>query len=76
MSAATNIKAGRAYVEVTADSSKLRKSLGEAQAQLRSFSKSCAAMGREMLALGGAMSRGLLRLSHSAKAPRGARRPT
>ena len=56
MSAAANIKAGRAYVEVTADSSKLRKSLGEAQAQLRSFSKSCTAMGREMLALGGAMS--------------------
>ena len=56
MSATANIKAGRAYVEVTADSSKLRRSLGEAQAQLRSFSKSCAAMGREMLALGGAMS--------------------
>lgn len=56
MSATANIKAGRAYVEVTADSSKLRKSLGEAQAQLRSFSKSCTAMGREMLALGGAMS--------------------
>ena len=56
MSATANIKAGRAYVEVTADSSKLRKSLGEAQAQLRSFSKSCTAIGREMLALGGAMS--------------------
>ena len=56
MSAGSNIKAGRAFVEVTADSSKLRKSLGEAQAQLRSFSKSCAAVGREMLALGGAMS--------------------
>lgn len=56
MSATANIKAGRAYVEVTADSSKLRKSLGEAQAQLRFFSKSCTAMGREMLALGGAMS--------------------
>ena len=56
MSAGSNIKAGRAFVEVTADSSKLRKSLGEAQAQLRSFSKSCAAAGREMLALGGAMS--------------------
>jgi len=56
MSATANIKAGRAYVEVTADSSKLRRSLGEAQAQLRSFSKSCTAIGREMLALGGAMS--------------------
>ncbi len=56
MSATANIKAGRAYVEVTADSSNLRKSLGEAQAQLRSFSKSCTAIGREMLALGGAMS--------------------
>ena len=47
MSAGSNIKAGRAFVEVTADSSKLRKSLGEAQAQLRSFSKSCAADGAE-----------------------------
>ncbi len=56
MSATANIKAGRAYVEVTADSSKLRRSLGEAQAELRSFSKSCTAMGREMLAIGGAIS--------------------
>jgi len=56
MAASTNIKAGRAFVEVTADSSKLRKSLGEAQAQLRSFSKSCSAIGRELLTLGGAMS--------------------
>ena len=32
MSATANIKAGRAYVEVTADSSKLRRSLGEALA--------------------------------------------
>ena len=56
MAAANNIKAGRAYVEVTAETSKLRRSLGEAQAQLRAFSKSCAAIGREMLALGGAMS--------------------
>ena len=56
MSATANIKAGRAYVEVTADSWKLRKSLGEAQSQLRAFSQSCSSVGRELLALGGAMS--------------------
>ena len=56
MAAANNIKAGRAFVEVTADSSKLRKSLGEAQSQLRAFSQSCSSVGRELLALGGAMS--------------------
>ena len=56
MAAANNIKAGRAFVEVTADSSKLRKSLGEAQSQLRNFGKTCTALGRDMLAFGGALS--------------------
>ena len=56
MAATSNIKAGRAYVEVTAETSKLRRNLAEAQAELRSFSKSCAALGREMAAFGGALS--------------------
>jgi TP901 family phage tail tape measure protein len=56
MAATANIKAGRAYVEVTAETSKLRRNLAEAQAELRSFSKSCAALGREMAAFGGALS--------------------
>ena len=56
MAATANIKAGKAYVEVTAETSKLRRNLAEAQAELRSFSKSCAALGREMAAFGGALS--------------------
>ena len=56
MSATSNIKAGRAFVEVTAETSKLRRNLGEAQAQLKSFGRSCTAVGREMLAFGGALS--------------------
>ncbi len=56
MSATSNIKAGRAYVEVTAETSKLRRNLSEAQAQLRDFGKSCTALGRQMVALGGALS--------------------
>ena len=56
MAATSNIKAGRAFVEVTAETSKLRRNLGEAQAQLKSFGRSCTALGREMLAFGGALS--------------------
>ena len=56
MAATSNIKAGRAYVEVTAETSKLRRNLAEAQAELRSFSKACTALGREMAAFGGALS--------------------
>ena len=41
MAATNNIKAGRAYVEVTAETSKLRRNLSEAQSQLRDFGKSC-----------------------------------
>ena len=56
MAATSNIKAGKAYVEVTAETSKLRRNLAEAQAELRSFSKACTALGREMAAFGGAFS--------------------
>ena len=41
MSASSNIRAGRAYVEVTAETSKLNKSLDAAQSQLKAFGKSC-----------------------------------
>ncbi len=55
MSAAGNIRAGRAYVEVTAETSKLRRGLASAQGQLRDFGKSCQTLGRDMAALGAAM---------------------
>ena len=54
MSANANIRAGRAYVEVTAETSKLKKNLDAAQSQLKSFGKTCQGLGRDMMALGGA----------------------
>ena len=56
MSANANIRAGRAYVEVTAETSKLNKSLDAAQSQLKAFGKSCQGLGRDMMALVGALS--------------------
>lgn len=56
MAASSNIKAGRAYVEVTAETSKLKRNLTSAQAQLKEFGKTCQHLGRDMAALGGAMS--------------------
>ena len=56
MSANANIRAGRAYMEVTAETSKLKKSLDSAQSQLKAFGKSCQGLGRDMMALGGALS--------------------
>ena len=56
MSASANIKAGRAYVEVTAETSKLSKNLKGAQAQLAAFGKSCQGLGKELMAVGGALS--------------------
>ena len=56
MSANANIRAGRAYVEVTAETSKLKKNLDAAQSQLKSFGKTCQGLGRDMMALGGALS--------------------
>ena len=56
MSANANIRAGRAYVEVTAETSKLRANLNAAQSQLRDFGKACQGLGRDMMALGGALS--------------------
>lgn len=51
MAVSQNIRAGRAYVEVVADSSKLQRGLTEAQAKLRAFGKAATEVGRDMLAL-------------------------
>ncbi len=56
MSASANIRAGRAYVEVTAETSKLKENLSAVQTQLRDFGKACQGLGRDMMALGGALS--------------------
>ncbi|MBR0242253.1 MAG: hypothetical protein IJQ54_06960, partial [Kiritimatiellae bacterium] len=56
MAATANIKAGKAYVEVTAETSRFRKNLAGAQAELHAFGKTCTALGRDMLAFGGALS--------------------
>ena len=56
MVASSNIKAGRAYVEVTAETSALKRNLTSAQAHLKDFGKACQGLGRDMLALGGALS--------------------
>lgn len=56
MAANANIRAGRAYVEVTAETSKLKENLSGAEKQLASFGKACQGLGRDMMALGGALS--------------------
>lgn len=50
-----NIRAGRAYVEVTAETNKLKANLDGAKMQLKDFGKACTNLGREMMTLGGAM---------------------
>ena len=54
MSLSGTIRAGAAYVEVTAQTSKLQRGLATAQAQLQNFGRSCTAIGRDMLMLSGA----------------------
>ncbi|UDQ96814.1 phage tail tape measure protein [Lentisphaerota bacterium WC36G] len=49
---ASNIRAGRAYVEIAANDSKLSKDLRNAQAKLRNFAASVQSIGREMLIFG------------------------
>lgn len=56
MAQSSNIRAGRAYVEVTAETSKLKANLDGAKAQLQNFSRACASLGKEMMTLGGALS--------------------
>jgi TP901 family phage tail tape measure protein len=55
MSITSNIRAGSAYVEVTADTGRLNKGLSQAQAQLRAFGQTCTNVGRDLLVLSGAM---------------------
>ena len=54
MSLSGSIRAGAAYVEVTAQTSKLQRGLATAQAQLQNFGRSCTAIGKDMLMLSGA----------------------
>ncbi len=56
MAATAQIRAGRAYVEVTAETSRLKQNLAAAEAQLTAFGKSCQGIGKSMMALGGALS--------------------
>lgn len=53
MALTSNIRAGRAYVEVVADSTKLQRGLRNAQEQLKAFGAAASAIGRDMLTLGG-----------------------
>ena len=55
MSLSGTIRAGAAYVEVTAQTSKLQRGLANAQAQLQQFGRSCTAIGKDMLMLSGAL---------------------
>ena len=55
MSVGSNIRAGLAYVEVTAETSKLQKNLTAAQAELRNFGSACTAVGRDLLMVSAAM---------------------
>ena len=56
MSASSQIRAGRAYVEVTAETSQLKRNLADAQAQLSHFGRACQNLGKDMMAIGGALS--------------------
>ena len=56
MSIGSTIRAGAAYVEVTAETSKLQRNLTAAQAQLRAFGQTCISVGKDLLTLAGAMS--------------------
>ena len=55
MSIGSTIRAGAAYVEVTAETSKLQRNLTSAQAQLQAFGKTCTTVGKDLLMLSGAM---------------------
>lgn len=54
MSLSGTIRSGAAYVEVTAQTSKLQRGLANAQAQLQQFGRFCTAIGKDMLMLSGA----------------------
>ena len=56
MSVNANIRAGRVFFVVIVLISKLKRNLDAAQAQLQHFGKTCQGLGRDMMALGGALS--------------------
>ncbi len=55
MSGADAIRAGRAFVELFADDSKLVRGLRAAQAKLKAFGAAVTGMGLKMMGLGAAM---------------------
>ncbi len=55
MSISNNIRAGAAYVEVTAETSKLQRNLTSAQSQLQSFGRACTSIGQDLLMVSGAI---------------------
>ena len=55
MSISNTIRAGAAYVEVTAETSKLQRNLTSAQAQLQAFGRTCTTVGKDLLMFSGAM---------------------
>ena len=55
MSSSGTIRAGRAFVELFADDSKLVRGLKAAQAKLKAFGASVRAMGTKMMGLGAAV---------------------
>ena len=65
MSLSSNIRAGRAYVEVTAETSKLQRNLTSAQAQLQNFGRTCTNVGKDLLMLSGAMAAPLVMAAKS-----------
>ena len=56
MALSSNVRAGRAYVEIVADSSKLQRGLTDAREKLRAFGAAASGLGKDMLSLAGAMS--------------------
>lgn len=65
MSLSSTIKAGAAYVEVTAETSRLQRGLTQAQAQLQSFGRSCTSIGKDLLMVSGAMAAPLVMAARS-----------
>ena len=55
MSIGQTIRAGAAYVEVTAETSKLQRNLTSVQAQLQAFGRTCTTVGKDLLMLSGTM---------------------
>lgn len=55
MSLSSNIRAGAAYVEVTAETSKLQRNLKTAQGDLQSFGRACTGIGKDLLMLSGSL---------------------